>query len=114
MDDACDRTRAGTDGRSPWGFFRCTETTDDEGQLRAQRFFFDSAPTTHPGICIVRPTASQRLRFGDFGRRLAPSGEVLAWLVAKGTWNFSQKRVLELGSGLGLAGLAVLIPLYIL
>jgi predicted nicotinamide N-methyase len=31
---------------------------------------------------------------------------VLAWLIAKGTWNFSQKRVLELGSGLGLAGLA--------
>ena len=51
-------------------------------------------------------TASQRLRFGDFGRRLAPSGEVLAWLLAKGTWNFSQKRVLELGSGLVLAGLA--------
>lgn len=75
-------------------------------QVKAQRFFHDAAPPGHPGISITRPTPSQRLRFGDFGRRLAPSGEVLAWLLAKGTWDFTGKRVLELGSGLGLSGMA--------
>ncbi len=75
-------------------------------QVKSQRFFYDAAPPEHPGIGIVRPTSSQRLRFGDFGRRLAPSGEVLAWLVAKGSWNLAGKRVLELGSGLGLPGMA--------
>jgi predicted nicotinamide N-methyase len=75
-------------------------------QVKSQRFFYDAVPPGHPGIGIVRPTSSQRLRFGDFGRRLAPSGEVLAWLVAKGAWNLAGKRVLELGSGLGLPGMA--------
>ena len=76
------------------------------------RFLHNSSSADHPdgrlqsGITIVRPTPSQRLRFGDFGRRLAPSGEVLAWLIAKGTWDFDGKRVLELGSGLGLPGMA--------
>ena len=77
------------------------------------RFLHNSSSADHPadgllqsGIMIVRPTPSQRLRFGDFGRRLAPSGEVLAWLIAKGTWDFDGKRVLELGSGLGLPGMA--------
>ena len=65
-------------------------------QVKVQRFFHDAAPPGHPGISITRPTPSQRLRFGDFGRRLAPSGEVLAWLLAKGTWDFTGKRVLEL------------------
>ena len=33
-------------------------------QVKSQRFFYDAATLGHPGISIVRPTSSQRLRFG--------------------------------------------------
>jgi predicted nicotinamide N-methyase len=72
----------------------------------SQRFFCDEAPENHPGISVTRPSQAQRLLFGDFGRKLAPSAEVLAWLISKGTWNLRNKRVLELGAGLGLPGMA--------
>ena len=78
-------------GRSPWGLFCCEEMTDDDGQVR-HTFSLDTEATTESAtLVIARPHSKQALRFGDFGRRLAPSGEVLAWLVAKGMWNLRSK-----------------------
>ena len=78
-------------GRSPWGLFCCEEMTDDDGQVR-HTFSLDTEATTESATLVIeRPHSKQALRFGDFGRRLAPSGEVLAWLVAKGMWNLRSK-----------------------
>jgi tRNA1(Val) A37 N6-methylase TrmN6 len=38
-------------------------------------------------------------------KRMSPSEEVLAWLVCKNPALFENKYCLELGAGLGLAGL---------
>lgn len=99
-------------GFSPWGFYSCT-LSDDVSSTGGETVLKVRAKPPHdqlPELILARPCGAEdkRLAFGPFAFRLSPSSEVLAWLALTMLRPMlSGKHCLELGSGLGLTGLAV-------
>ena len=110
-------------GRSDWGLFSCQRAdatgdvasagvTAQGGTDKAQVFTYAMEPPKagcEHSIAVVKPIAGAgtTLMHGNFARRVSPSLEALSWRVAMRRKVFKGKRVLELGAGLGLTGLAV-------
>jgi SAM-dependent methyltransferase len=72
----------------------------------------EAAGRSLPDVVLARPSSAgeKRLVFGPFAFRLSPSCEVFSWLAATTLRSrLRGRRVLELGSGLGLTGLALAI-----
>ena len=102
--------------RSDWGFFGCTRAavndTQQSNETKAQlhRLTLDPpVPGCDGSVTFLKPIAGDGtdLMHGDFARRVSPSGEALSWFIVQNRAMFADKRVLELGSGLGMSGLAV-------
>ena len=95
-------------GRSDWGLFACARRDEAGG---AQVLTYAMEPPRkgcEAAVAVVKPItgAGTALMHGDFARRASPSLEALSWRVATRRKLFKGKRVLELGAGLGLTGLA--------
>eukprot|EP01043_Picozoa_sp_COSAG02_P024881 COSAG02_NODE_1378_length_12990_cov_3.643705_5_plen_679_part_00 len=60
-------------------------------------------------VSLYKPGAGTVLQHGDYARRISPSSEALAFYASapKQSAVLQNKRVLEIGAGLGLPGLAV-------
>jgi predicted nicotinamide N-methyase len=111
---------AGISGRSDWKLFHC-ERRQIDGEERAQLVTFSQRPLSRsdstrrldeggfPSVAIVKPGAGTVLQHGDYGRRVSASAEALAFYACapKQQALLQNKRVLEIGAGLGLPGLAV-------
>eukprot|EP00966_Prymnesium_polylepis_P001115 25431-Prymnesium_polylepis.1 len=97
--------------RTSWGFFVSAVGADPSDGAPLIRI---SAPAIRderqpPDVLLARPVAAEdkRLVFGPFAFRLSPSSETLAWLLAtRLRAKLKGARVLEVGAGLGLTGLA--------
>ena len=103
--------RVAANQRTSWGFFTSALSVDQRDNAPLLRI---GAPAINgaqqlPDMMLARPVGAEekRLQFGPFAFRLSPSSEVLAWLLATRLRpKLKGKRVLEVGSGLGLTGLA--------
>lgn len=112
------------DTRSDWGFFGCARALEkcEQDDSTAQILTFstegvgeesegedtETVETSAKTVTCVRPLSGEgtQLMHGGFARRMSPSGESLAWFILQNRDAFAGKRVLDLGSGLGLQGLA--------
>ena len=120
------RTSCAGGSRTSWGFFECARAEDTALgapvlRIEAPRSW-TAAPLSEananivdgqaqPPLLLTRPVDpdEKRLAFGPFAFKLSPSSEVLAWLCCRSAAmraKLRQKRLLEVGSGLGLTGLA--------
>jgi len=88
------------DGRSDWGLFQRDCSCSPDGSYKEMVY-----SRGQHSLAIRRPLCGGVLN-SDFGRRLSPAEEALALFVAKRRRRFRKKRVLELGAGMGLGGLA--------
>ena len=101
-------------GSSDWGLFGCTrrEEAGSGLQHRSQIYTYSlRRPTAgcEASIDVLKPISgpgAAGLMHGNFARRASPSLEALSWHVATRRKNFKGAKVLELGAGLGLTGLA--------
>lgn len=103
-------------GRSDWGFFGCERRQHEgpEGGAKALQLRFWLDPLVDGcddagSVSIVKPIEGEgtQLMQGDFARRMSPSCEALAWHLLQHRGVFANRRILELGSGLGFSGLAL-------
>lgn len=93
-------SRSEQEGRSEWGLFEVQVTISKDAAFKDMAF-----DVRGRSLCIRKPLVGN-FSHGDFARRISPSAEVLAWYVVKLRSRFKKKRVLELGAGMGLSGLA--------
>jgi len=90
------------EGRSDWGLFsrKCSLSCDNACKDMA----YDMAGCT---VSIRRPLErGGGFLYGEVAKKLSPSEEALAMWATKNRCKLKRKRVLELGAGTGLAGLA--------
>ena len=102
--------------RSDWTLFGCerrrlqfTHGGQGDGTSELVRYYLDNGTRRHPRhVAVEKPLSGEgtALLHGDYGRRISPSAEGLAWHLVQQRALLGQARVLELGAGLGLAGLA--------
>mmetsp|Transcript_35706 Transcript_35706/g.65525 ORF Transcript_35706/g.65525 Transcript_35706/m.65525 type:complete len:877 (+) Transcript_35706:35-2665(+) len=96
---------------SDWGLFnRSTSVVRQEGESDGARLAYKNYRYTCSGKVVEfkKPLqgAGTALMHGDFARKLSPSEEALATFILKHPKLFDGKRVLDVGAGLGFAGLA--------
>ena len=92
--------------RSDWGLFECkTDTVKCEDEV--ERVLSYSIPELPEPLVLHKPiTGKESFQlYCPMARRLSPSEEVLGWYICNNAKKFEGARVLELGAGLGLAGL---------
>eukprot|EP01043_Picozoa_sp_COSAG02_P079538 COSAG02_NODE_18457_length_937_cov_0.778043_1_plen_289_part_01 len=101
-------------GRSDWGLFTCRRREEvDSGQHGRSQIYTYALDRPlkgcEGGVDVLKPISglgAEGLMHGNFARRVSPSLEALSWRVATRRKNFKGAKVLELGAGLGLTGLA--------
>ena len=101
-------------GRSDWGLFACRRREEvDSGQHGRSQIYTYALDRPlkgcEGGVDVLKPISglgAEGLMHGNFARRVSPSLEALSWRVATRRKNFKGAKVLELGAGLGLTGLA--------
>lgn len=91
--------------RSNWGLFNRTTSTVREGSDAYKSLVYQCTPTQTVEFRQPLEGAGTTLMHGDFARKLSPSEEALAIYIIKHTRLFEGKRVLDVGAGLGFAGL---------
>lgn len=91
---------------SDWGLFYRTETRVQRERGTYRRLTYAVAGKE---VTFLKPIDGEgtNLMHGDFARKLSPSEEALTTWILKHLRSFANKRVLVLGAGLGLAGMAV-------
>ena len=95
-------------GRSAWGYFKCTRSLHPEtGDVLLRMQPPEDEQQGWPSIAIARPCTRDVLQHGPFAFKLSPSSEVCAHLIVTRLRKaLAGKHVLEVGAGLGYAGIA--------
>lgn len=91
--------------RSHWGLFERTVSVVREGNDAYKSLVYQCTPDQTVEFRQPIGGAGTTLMHGDFARKLSPSEEAMATYVIKHKKMFKNKRVLDVGAGLGFAGL---------
>lgn len=91
--------------RSNWGLFHRTVSVVREGSNAYKSLVYQCTPNQTVEFRQPLEGAGTTLMHGDFARKLSPSEEALAIYIIKHPRLFEGKRVMDVGAGLGFAGL---------
>jgi len=98
------------EGPSDWGLFQRTWVIVRHGSnaSKVSRYAIPGS-SGETSVVVRKPIEGDgtALQYGDFARKTSPSEEALAWYCITHAGVFSHKTVLEVGAGLGFAGLVL-------